>query len=134
MVRDEVIFEDNFESSVSDKISGGVIEDYNSSKVLGNYNNDGFTVHLDNIGIMIIFFYHLTYIFMEPDGNSNGFSENDQADKWIIDFKPDMSLHSNDNSSKFITTFSNSPCWSTLLLQSYPEQFPFDNNPKGHEN
>ena len=32
MVRDEVIFEDNFESSVSDKISGGVIEDYNSSK------------------------------------------------------------------------------------------------------
>ena len=136
MVRDEVIFEDNFESSVSDKISGGVIEDYNSSKVLGNYNNDGFTVHLDNIGDHdYIFLSFDLYIHGTWDGNSNGFSENDQADKWIIDFKPDMSLHSNDNSSKFITTFSNSPCWSNYcLLQSYPEQFPFDNNPKkGHE-
>ena len=32
---------------------------------------------------------------------------------------------------RFVTTFSNSPCFSNYCLrQSYPEMYPFENNPK----
>ena len=48
-----------------------------------------------------------------------------------MEFKPDMSLFKDPNSDNFITTFSNSPCWSDYCLrQSFPERYPFDNNPK----
>ena len=64
------------------------------------------------------------------DGNLNGFSENDKPDKWVMEFKPNMQLYK-DSSDHFTTTFSNSPCWSNYCLrQSYPEVYPFDNNPK----
>ena len=65
------------------------------------------------------------------DGNFNGFNENDKADKWTIEFHPDMNLFKDPSSDHFTTTFSNSPCWPNYCLrQSYPEAFPFDNNPK----
>ena len=47
-----------------------------------------------------------------------------------MEFQPDMQLHKDPNAN-FITTFSNSPCWSNYCLrQSYPEIYPFENNPK----
>ena len=51
-----------------------------------------------------------------------------------MEFKPDMSLFKDPSSNNFITTFSNSPCWPNYCLrQSYPESYPFENNPKtGH--
>ena len=37
----------------------------------------------------------------------------------------------NSDLDKFETTFSNSPCWPNYCLQqSYPENFPYSNNPK----
>ena len=48
-----------------------------------------------------------------------------------MEFKPEMDLHKDPENEKFITTFSNSPCWSNYCLrQSYPQPFPYENNPK----
>ena len=48
-----------------------------------------------------------------------------------MEFKPDMSLHKDPSSDNFTTTFSNSPCFSNYCLrQSYPEIYPYENNPK----
>ena len=42
-----------------------------------------------------------------------------------------MDLFKNQASNIFVTTFSNSPCYSNYCKkQSYPEPFPFQNNPK----
>ena len=71
------------------------------------------------------------YIHGSWDGNFNGFPENDKADKWIMEFKPDMDLFKDPDFDKFVTTFSNSPCFPNYCLrQSYPNAFPFENNPK----
>ena len=41
-----------------------------------------------------------------------------------------MDLFKSGESDKFQTTFSNSPCWPNYCLrQSYPESYPFENNP-----
>jgi len=132
MIRDELIYNNDFENSIGNDIDGGVLSTFNSTKLLGNYNNDGFTIHLSNTGEHdYVFLSFDLYIHGSWDGNSNGFTENDRADKWIIDFKHDMELYNDNSSSKFVTTFSNSPCWPDYcLLQSYPQNFPFDNNPK----
>ena len=50
---------------------------------------------------------------------------------WTIEINPGMDLHNDSSNNKFITTFSNSPCWSNhCLRQSFPNSFPFSNNPK----
>ena len=42
-----------------------------------------------------------------------------------------MNLFKDTAVDKFVTTFSNSPCWPDYCLrQSYPENYPFENNPK----
>ena len=71
------------------------------------------------------------YIHGSWDGNANGFDNNDKADKWIMEYKPNMDLYKGPEFDRFETTFSNSPCWPNYcLFQSYPESFPFLNNPK----
>ena len=48
-----------------------------------------------------------------------------------MEFKPDMDLFMDSNSDVFETTFSNSPCWPNYCLQqSYPDNFPSNNNPR----
>ena len=48
-----------------------------------------------------------------------------------MEFKPDMDLFKDSNSDVFETTFSNSPCWPNYCLQqSYPDNFPSNNNPR----
>ena len=48
-----------------------------------------------------------------------------------MEYKPEMDLFKDLEFDKFITTFSNSPCWSNYCLkQSYPNTYPSDNNPK----
>ena len=135
MVRNELIFENNFETNNLDNIDGGGIMEFNNSNVLGNFNNDGFTLFLeDNDDHDYVFISFDLYIHGSWDGNFNGFVDNDKADKWIIEFNPDMRLFKDPSADKFITTFSNSPCWPNYCLrQSYPEPYPFENNPKtGH--
>ena len=127
---DELIYSNNFEENTKN-IDGGNIVSFNNTKVLGNYNNDGFYVHLDEIKDHdYIFISFDLYIHGSWDGNTNGFDVDDRPDKWIIEIDPEMDLHSDKSNSKFETTFSNSVCFSNYcLMQSYPNPFPSNNNP-----
>ena len=132
IVRDELVYNNNFEDNKLTDIDGGGISYFNESNVLGDFNNDGFTLHLSDIGDHdYVFVSFDLYIHGSWDGNLNGFNENDKPDKWILEFQPEMDLHKSFESDKFETTFSNSPCWSNYCLrQSYPLNYPFENNPK----
>lgn len=130
--RDELIYENDFESENLKEIDGGIISTFNETTLLGNYNNDGFTLHLENTGNHdYVFISFDLYIHGSWDGNINGFPENDKPDKWIMEIDPDMDLLKDTSNDKFITTFSNSVCFSNYCFkQSYPENYPFENNPK----
>ena len=132
MIRNEVVYENDFENNNLMEIDGGEIINFNNTNIIGNFNNDGFTLFLENIGNHdYVFISFDLYIHGSWDGNFNGFPENDKADKWIMEFKPDMNLYKDPSSDNFVTTFSNSPCWPNYCLrQSYPESYPFENNPK----
>lgn len=132
MVRNELIYENDFEDKNLIKIDGGGLSSFNGTTVLGDFNNDGFILFLDNIGEHdYVFVSFDLYVHGSWDGNFNGFSDNDQPDKWIMEFNPDMELFKDPSSDNFTTTFSNSPCWPNYCLrQSYPENYPFENNPK----
>tara|TARA_Y100000768_G_scaffold387705_1_gene379926 strand:- start:2009 stop:2638 length:630 start_codon:yes stop_codon:yes gene_type:complete len=130
-VRDELIYENDFESSNLKNIDGGGFSNFNNTTVLGDFNNDGFTLHLDNVGDHeYIFISFDLYIHGSWDGNFNGFSQNDKPDLWTLEYKPNMDLFSDSSVDKFITTFSNSPCFSNYCLrQSFPQNYPYENNP-----
>ena len=132
MIRNELVYENDFESDSLTNIDGGATMRFNGTQVLGNFNNDGFTLFLDNIGDHDYVFISVDlYIHGSWDGNFNGFDINDKADKWIMELKPDMNLFKDPSSDIYITTFSNGPCWPNYCLrQSYPEIHPFENNPK----
>ena len=132
MVRNELVYSNDFEQQNLENIDGGGFMEFNNSTVLGNFNNDGFTVFLDDIGSHdYVFISFDLYIHGSWDGNSNGFNDNDKPDKWVMEFKPDMNLFKDPSSHNFTTTFSNSQCWPNYCLkQSYPESYPFLNNPK----
>jgi hypothetical protein len=132
IIRDELIYDNDFEKNNLENIDGGGIEVFNGSKVLGYFNNDGFTIHLEEPGSHdYVFVSFDLYIHGTWDGNFNGFQSNDKADKWIMEYKPGMDLFKDPSFDKFITTFSNSPCFTNYCLrQSYPNNYPFENNPK----
>ena len=132
---DILVFDEDFENMLPNEIDGGHLSSYNNTMVLGDFNNDGFTIHITDPGDHdYVFLSFDLYIHGSWDGNKNGFQENDKADKWIIEFKPDMDLHKDPDFDRFETTFSNSPCYSNYCLkQSYPGDYPSDNNPgTGH--
>ena len=130
--KDELIYENNFESEDFSEIDGGSISIFNNSKVIGDFNNDSFTLHLKETGDHdYVFVSFDLYIHGSWDGNFNGFPKNDKADKWIMELDPDMDLIKDHSSDRFVTTFSNSVCFPNYCLrQSYPNTFPFENNPK----
>ena len=132
MVRNELVYENDFENNNLLNIDGGGITEFNNSSVLGNFNNDGFTLFLDDVGDHdYVFISFDLYIHGSWDGNSNGFSKNDKPDKWVMEFNPDMDLFKDNSVDNFTTTFSNSPCWPNYCLrQSYPDKYPSENNPK----
>ena len=137
LTRNELIYSNDFEDEKLNEIDGGVISTYNNSKVIGNYNNGGFTLHVNNLGEHdFIYITFDLYIHGSWDGNSNGFNLNDHGfedkpDLWIMDLRPDMVNFQSLDFQRFQTTFSNSPCFSNYCLkQSYPNSFPFLNNPK----
>ena len=127
MVRNELVYENDFESLDLNSIDGGDIMSFNNTNVIGDFNNDGFTLFLEDVGDHdYVFISFDLYIHGSWDGNLNGFSENDKPDKWVMEFKPDMQLYKDPSSDHFTTTFSNSPCWSNYCLrQSYPECLSF---------
>ena len=135
MVRNELIYENDFENGDLSKIDGAGTSNFNQTVVLGDFNNDSFSLFLNEIGDHdYVFISFDLYIHGSWDGNFNGFQQNDLPDKWGIELSPDMDLFKDPSSNSFVTTFSNSPCWDNYCLrQSYPESYPFENNPKtGH--
>ena len=132
ITRDELVYENDFEKSNLNSIDGGDISYFNNTKVLGDFNNDGFILHLENVGDHdYVFISFDLYIHGSWEGNFNGFKNDDKPDKWILELKPEMNVLNDIGINKFETTFSNSPCWSNYCLrQSYPEIYPFENNPK----
>ena len=132
ITKDLLIYDNDFEGSDFQEIDGVITSFFNNTKVLGDFNNDGFTLHLKDTGDHdYVFFSFDLYIHGSWDGNFNGFDNNDKADKWIMEIDPEMSLIKDTSNDKFITTFSNSPCYPNYCLrQSYPENFPSENNPK----
>ena len=132
MVRNELVYENDFEDGTMLNIDGGGLSNFNNTTIIGDFNNDGFTLFLEDVGSHdYVFISFDLYIHGSWDGNFNGFSDDDKPDKWTLEFNPDMDLFKNPSSDRFVTTFSNSPCWSNYCLrQSYPETYPFLNNPK----
>ena len=129
---DILVYENTFEDNILENIDGGEINSYNNTKVIGPFNNDGFTLHLNDIGDHdYIFISFDLYIHGSWDGNRNGFDNNDKGDIWYIKINPGMDLHNDISSNLFKTTFSNSPCFDNYCLrQSYPMTYPFENIPK----
>jgi hypothetical protein len=130
--RDVLIYDNDFETDNFSDIDGKAISTFNNTTVLGDFNNDGFTLHLKDTGDHdYVFISFDLYIHGTWDGNLNGFPENDKPDKWIMELDPNMDLIKDTSNDRFVTTFSNSPCFSNYCLrQSYPENYPFENNPK----
>jgi len=135
--RDELIYENNFENGILNEIDGGSIMSYNNTKVIGNYNNDGFTLHLSDLGAHdYVYISFDLYIHGSWDGNFNQFNFqdhgfDDKPDLWLMEIRPEKNTYKDTYLHRFETTFSNSPCWSNYCLrQSYPNNYPFENNPK----
>jgi len=119
---ESVVYNNNFKSGSTEKLSGAILYKMDGQVYIGRYNNDGFTLSLDNLPA-----HKAIQITVEPhmhdswDGNNN-YGEIDGPDIW------EMSL---DGSRILYSTFSNSPCNALYcLFQSYPaDYFGVINNP-----
>ena len=128
LVFDKVVYENDFESNNSKNLSNYYISNYNNSNVLGDFNNSGFSLHLNELDKhnKIVISFDL-YIHGSWDGNYNGFENDDRPDLWKMELGVQNSYF---NNYIFETTFSNSPCTSSYCLkQSFPNRYPHLNNP-----
>jgi len=137
LIRDELVYDNDFENNSLESIDGGGIFNYNGDNVIGNFNNDGFDLHLNDLGPHdYVFVSFDLYIHGSWDGNFNGFKKDihgysDKPDLWVMELRPGMGGFQNEDFQKFETTFSNSVCVAGYCLrQSYPNSYPFENNPK----
>ena len=106
--RNELFYNNDFESGDLDAISGAQLMTYNNTTVLGNYNNDGFTLNLNNIGPHdFIYISFDLYIHDSWDGNFNNIDP-DQPDAWFLELNSDTD--SGIPNSVWETSFSNSVC------------------------
>ena len=98
LTTDELIYENDFEDNNLNEIDGGSIFQYNDTNVIGNFNNDGFTIHLNNLKSHdYIYVSFELYIHGSWDGNYNGFNLNDHGfedrpDIWGMEIRHDMNL------------------------------------------
>lgn len=129
--QDILVYENDFEDRDDSNIEGAIFRNALGSQILGNFNNDGFSLHLndlpehDFISISFDLLIHDTW-----DGNSNGL-EPDAPDKWIMAVDPGLGVSSLNTYTGFETTFSNGPCDNILCLpQSFPSSYPHHRQPK----
>jgi len=121
---ERVVYTNDFEQTDLKGISGGVLAVFNGSKMLGRYNNSGFNLSLDNLPKhdLIKITFDL-YIQDSWDGNSKG-------DGKVI-AGPDLWQMKLDGDTYINTTFSNTICNGVYcLMQSYPHNYPYNNEPK----
>ena len=124
------VYANDFEAEELTGITGGMVSDFNGSKVLGNYHQEGFTLHLNDLGehnyVSITFDL---YIHDSWDGNAVGVDGPDtwhmELDEWVYLEEKEARL------LRFETSFSNSVCVpGYCFTQAYPEQLPQFKNPK----
>lgn len=106
------------------------ISEFDGSKVLGPFNNSGFSFHWedlpdhDYIRLSFDLYIHDTW-----EGNSNNSNTGlPDHDAWFIELDPHLKLKAHEK-IYFETTFSNGPCEPGWCYgQSYPNEFPFYND------
>ena len=126
-----VVYSNDFEANDLTNISGGELMSFEDTQVLGNYNNNGFTLRLNGlpkhefISVSFDLYIHDTW-----DGNFNGL-EPDFPDTWTMELNAGIATATVHDFQKFETTFSNSVCNAVYCLrQSYPNNFPFHRGPR----
>ncbi|MFT7155712.1 MAG: hypothetical protein ACI8Q1_000714 [Parvicella sp.] len=127
---EKMIYFNDFEEESFDGLSGVFISEYFGTRVMGNYNNSGFNIGLNDLqkhDYLSISFS--LYIHDSWDGNSNATSSPGMDhDAWILEFDRDKKVKSEDK-IRFETTFSNGLCLPGFCYdQSYPREFPFPND------
>ena len=133
-VNETLVYSNDFEDESMNGLSINKMSflSFNESKVLGNANNGGLELFLDqlpNHNYLVISMD--LYIHDSWDGNYNGLTYpiNDH-DAWVIEFDSAQTRKVSED-IYFETTFSNGPCISyRCLVQSYPNIYPFVNNPQ----
>ncbi len=115
------VYNSNFTTGDASGLEGAIYYTFNGAKVLGRYNNGGFTLNLNNlpkhkaIQIEVVPYFHNSW-----DGNNN-YGGIDGPDIWDMNVDGQEIVHS---------TFSNSPCEPLYcLFQSYPVRYSTVNNP-----
>ncbi|MBO3699728.1 hypothetical protein [Roseivirga sp. E12] len=134
IVEERLYFYD-FESDYTN-IDSVFVSEFNNTRVLGPFNNSGFSSHWDNLPEhqYIRLTFNL-YIHDTWEGNSND-SGNGllDHDAWMIEFDPHLKVKPHEK-VYFETTFSNGPCipgW--CFTQSYPDEFPSNNRARTEAN
>lgn len=116
-----MVYNNNFKSGTTDKLTGAILYKNNGEYLIGRYNKGGFTLDLDNLPE-----HKAIQIIVEPrfhdswDGNNN-YGGIDGPDIWNMKM---------DGANIVNSTFSNSPCNAIYCeYQSYPADFGLINNP-----
>ncbi len=116
-----MVYNNNFKTGSSDKLTGAILYKNNGEYLIGRYNKGGFTIELDNLPT-----HQAIEIIAEPrfhdswDGNNN-YGGIDGPDIWNINM---------DGTTVLNATFSNTPCNAIYCLyQSYPAEYGMINNP-----
>lgn len=112
----------DFENKSLENITGGIINNYNGSNVLGFYNNGGFIIKLGSLASHdIIQISFDLYLHDSWAGNNTGTIDVvDGPDIWEMEVDKEKIIN---------TTFSNSGCFPTYCQQqSYPRNFPYHND------
>lgn len=120
---EKFVYQNNFEKNELSKTEGVIIHTYKGNKMAGNYNKSGFKVALEGLEkhdyIKISFDL---YIHDFWDGNNTGNKE--------VATGPDIWSMIVDGKYIINTTFSNTVCNVIYCLQqSYPKNYPWQNDP-----
>ena len=106
------------------------VSEFNESKVMGPFNNSGFSIHWEDLPkhdyIRLTFDLYIHDTWEGNTNNSNnGLSDHDA---WFIELDPHKKLKAHEK-IYFETTFSNGPCEPGYCFsQSFPNEFPFLND------
>ena len=104
------------------------VSEFNGSKVLGPFNNSGFSIRVNELPEhKYVKLKFDLYIHDSWEGNTNEMQlEVPDHDAWFIEFDPHRKVKPSDK-VLFETTFSNGLCVpSWCYSQSYPNQYPFE--------
>lgn len=115
------VYNSNFITGDQSGLEGAIFCNFNGTKLIGRYNNGGFSLNLNNLPkhkalqIEVVPYFHNSW-----DGNNN-YGGIDGPDIWNMSVDGQELVHS---------TFSNSPCEPLYcLFQSYPVRYSTVNNP-----